>query len=322
MAGSTAQHAGFSRDAITQDRHLRVAAPIPPYRDRITASLFLPYERTPDVKTRRMPTAAAAAVMVAACLAQSTPVNADTSLGAADPQAPVGVYGPKGSPGKDLSAQGVTYNYVDGQVIGIADGAGVLIAQAQPVIGPGYHSLVELSVESLDTRQIVEVGWNVDKGIYGDVLPHLFVFHWVDGAPTCYNGCGFVQYSSTIHPGGTVRPGDTQGYGIQHVGGNWWIAYAGTWVGYFPDSLWNGAYTKAGLTQVFGEVATDGPGSCTMMGNGIFGTRPGSTTVSQFTLINPKIPQPALEPLVTDPSHYDQGNLSNTSFQLGGPGAC
>jgi Neprosin len=278
------------------------------------------------MKTKRMLTTASAVVVAAMCLGQTTPVNADTSSSTTTPEASAGVYGPKGSPGKDLADvpgdYGASFNYVDGSVIGIADGASVQIDQARPVIGPGFHSLVELSVESLDTHQIVEVGWTVDKGLNGDDLPHLFVFHWVDGTPTCYNACGFVQVSSSIHPGETVGVGDSQSYDIQHIGGNWWVGFAGILFGYFPDSLWNGTYTKAGLSQVFGEVATNGPGSCTMMGNGIFGTQPGSTTVSQFSLINPKVPVPALVPLVTDPPHWAQGNLSNTSFQLGGPGAC
>ena len=122
------------------------------------------------MKTKLIPTFASAVVIVTTCLVQTIPANASTSSG-----------------------QGATFHYVDGSVIGIADGASVQIDQARPVIGPAYHSLIELAVESLDSSQIVEVGWTVDKELNGDDLPHLFVFHWVDGAPTCYNGCGFVQ---------------------------------------------------------------------------------------------------------------------------------
>lgn len=50
-------------------------------------------------------------------------------------------------------------------------------------------------VQSEDGRHIVEVGWTVDRELNGDAQPHLFVYHWVDGQATCYNGCGFVQYS-------------------------------------------------------------------------------------------------------------------------------
>jgi hypothetical protein len=278
------------------------------------------------MKTKRMLTTASAVVVAATCLAQTTPVNADTSSSTTTPQTSAGAYGPKGSPGKDSAdlpgVDGATFHYVDGSVIGIADGASVQIDQARPVTGPAFHSLVELSVESLDARQVVEVGWTVDQGLNGDDLPHLFVYHWVNGTPTCYNGCGFVQVSSTVHPGDTVGVGESQSYEIQHIGGNWWVGYAGILFGYFPDSLWNGTYTKAGLSQVFGEVATNGPGSCSMMGDGTFGTQPGSTAVSQFSLISPEVPVPALVPLVTDPLQYNQGNLSSTSFQLGGPGTC
>ena len=278
------------------------------------------------MKTKRMPTIISAAVVAAACLTQTTPAYADAASSTTTPQVASGAYGPKGFPGKNLvdvpRDQGATFHYVAGSVIGAADGASVQIDQAQPQVGPAYHSLVELAVESLDTRQIVEVGWTVDPGLNGDALPHLFVFHWVNGAPACYNGCGFVQVSADIHPGAAVRPGDSQSYGIVHSDGKWWLGYAGTWFGYFPDSLWNGAYTKAGFSQAFGEVASNGPASCTMMGNGIFGTQPGSVTVSQFNLRNPLVPMPALEPQVTDPLHYNQGDLSSASFRLGGPGAC
>ena len=278
------------------------------------------------MKTQRMPTFMSAALVVAACLTQTAPANADPAPSPTTPRLTAGAYGPKGFPGKNLGNvprdQGVTFNYVAGSVIGAADGALVQIDQEQPRVGPADHSLMELAVESLDTHQIVEVGWTVDPGLNGDALPHLFVFHWVNGAPTCYNGCGFVQVSSAVHPGGTVRPGESQSYAIAHADGKWWVEYAGTWFGYFPDSLWNGAYTKAGFSQPFGEVATKGPNSCTMMGNGIYGTQPGSATVSRFNLVNPAVPVPALEPLVTDPAHYNQGNLSSAAFRLGGPGAC
>jgi hypothetical protein len=278
------------------------------------------------MKTMRMRAILSTAVVAAVCLTQTTLANADAASSITTPRVSTGAYGPKGFPGKTLvhvpRDQGVTFHYVAGSVIGAADGASVQIDQAQPKVGPAYHSLVELAVESLDSRQIVEVGWTVDPGLNGDAVPHLFVFHWVNGTPTCYNGCGYVQVSSAIHPGGTVRPGDSQTYGIVHTGGKWWLGYAGTWFGYFPDSLWNGAYTKAGLSQAFGEVATNGSNSCTMMGNGIFGTQPGSVAVSRFGLSSPTVPVPALEPLVTDPLHYNQGNLSSAAFRLGGPGAC
>lgn len=273
-----------------------------------------------------LPVLTGAMIAAAACAAQAIIVHVGASAGTVDHRAPTGVYGPKGSPGKDLAGapgeRGAAFHYVDGSVAAVADGASVRINQAQPVIGPAYHSLVELAVESPDSRQIVEVGWTVDRALDGDDLPHLFVFHWVDGAPTCYNGCGFVQLSATVHPGEKVTAGTSQAYEIRQSGGDWWVGYGGTLFGYFPDTLWNGTYTEAGLSQVFGEVATDGPRSCTMMGDGVFGAKPGSTAVSQFALINPRVPVPALVPLVTDPLFYNQGKLSDTSFQLGGPGTC
>ena len=95
------------------------------------------------------------------------------------------------------------------------------LTQHQPYLGVNdYHTLAEISVESADLRQIVEVGWTVDRGVNGDSLPHLFVFHWVNGAPTCYYGCGFVPVQSPWSPGSpvsvTLVP---QAYAIVHFPG-------------------------------------------------------------------------------------------------------
>src|SRR5882757_6029326 len=81
-------------------------------------------------------------------------------------------------------------------------GAGATIFQADPALGTtDFHSLGEIAVESSDGLQIVEIGWNVDEGVNGDLQPHLFAFHWIDGVPTCYNACGWVQVSPTKMPG-------------------------------------------------------------------------------------------------------------------------
>ena len=38
------------------------------------------------------------------------------------------------------------------------------------------------------------------RRVTGDEDPHLFVYHWVNRQTSCYNACGFVQYSKTIKP--------------------------------------------------------------------------------------------------------------------------
>ena len=103
-------------------------------------------------------------------------------------------------------AQGTGYySYVSfGETFGEGTtvGAGGFFTQEEPALAAtASHSLVELAVSSADGRHIVEIGVTVDDGVNGDVVPHLFAFHWVSGAPTCYNACGFVQTSATRFPG-------------------------------------------------------------------------------------------------------------------------
>jgi hypothetical protein len=178
---------------------------------------------------------------------------------------------PKGRPGHEASfaqksaglgavavAPAVAKYYYSGayQFV-ISPGTSAFITQHLPWLLPSdYHSLAEMAVQSADTRQIVEVGWTVDREVNGDDNPHLFVYHWVDGVATCYNGCGWVQSSPTRFPGMRLAyDGTASQYMIQYREGNWWIGYQGEWIGYFPGSLWNGIYTQSGLIQWFGELA-------------------------------------------------------------------
>lgn len=221
-----------------------------------------------------------------------------------------------------LSASSVNYIYVNGYQTAAATGASAKLSQAQSKLATvDYHSLAELAVESSDAQQIVEVGWTVDRQVNADAKPHLFVYHWVDGQPTCYNACGFVQVSPTIKPGMPVTVGQTASYKIAYKNSQWQITYSGTLVGYFPASLWGGRYTKVGLTQVFGEVAAASLSTCTDMGNGKFGSSAGSARVSGFHLIGSTSSSSLVE-AATASNLYNYGVLSPISFRFGGPGAC
>ncbi len=156
-----------------------------------------------------------------------------------------------------LSTAAYDYYYAGAYQNAGSAGGTAFFTQHQPVLAPGdSHTLVEISVKSTDVRQIVEVGWTVDRSLNGDDLPHLFVAHWVDGIPACYNGCGWVPFSSTLSPGMTLTSDGTgYQYSIFFWQGNWWIGYQGQWVGFFPGSLWNGTFQKAGMIQWFGEVS-------------------------------------------------------------------
>jgi hypothetical protein len=151
-----------------------------------------------------------------------------------------------------------------------ADGAYANLVIGKPYLADGdYHTLAEISVQSADGQQIVEVGWNVDRTVNGDSDPHLFVYHWVDRKESCYNACGWQQYSSTIKPGDTLPVGYSKRFGIMHYNNAWWVVYDTEWIGYFPDDLWDGRYTRSGLQQFFGEVAASTTKPCTDMGTGV-----------------------------------------------------
>ncbi|TCO54879.1 neprosin family prolyl endopeptidase [Actinocrispum wychmicini] len=235
--------------------------------------------------------------------------------------ASTGHYGPKGNPNL-VHANGIdalTFIYGYAAQSATADGSSATMTVAQPTLAAAdFHSLAEIAAESADGQQIVEVGWNVDRGLNGDAAPHLFVFHWVNGTATCYNGCGFVPVGPPM-AGMTVPTGNAQ-FAIQHFQGNWWLGYNNTWFGYFPDSLWNGTYTKVGLTQWFGEVAANSASPCTDMGNGLFASSVSAATISGIGFFNG--PAVNFSANATNPALYTVNKTDSTTMRFGGPGAC
>jgi hypothetical protein len=187
---------------------------------------------------------------------------------------PVERWVPKGRPGEGpppaqrasgtraalpLTTASSAYYYAGAYQFVVSPGSSAFYTQHLPWLMPtDAHTLAEMAVQSTDRRQIVEVGWIVDRTGYGDENLHLFVYHWINGVETCYNGCGWVQSSATRFPGMKLKyDGSVSQYMIQYRDGNWWIGYQGEWIGYFPGSLWSGTYTASGLIQWFGELAAD-----------------------------------------------------------------
>lgn len=237
-------------------------------------------------------------------------------------------YGPKGFPGVAHAQD--TFLYVGYHQLPGADsqGAGARMLQGDPALAiEDAHTLGEIGLSSADSRQIVEIGWHVDVLVNGDAQPRLFVFHWIDGMPTCYNACGWVQVSTTNRPGMRVVPGESADYLIKRQGQDWWLYYNGDALGYFPGSLWTAAgtsYTDVGHAQWFGEIAAAGPDSCTEMGNGVLGSDPAATTMSELTLVSAsgtQVPANADIGTVTNAAYYNIGQTTPTSFGFGGPGA-
>lgn len=219
-----------------------------------------------------------------------------------------------------ISTAALTYFYGTSYQYAVADGMSANMTVAQPFLASAdFHTLAEMAAQSADGRQIVEVGWTVDRGLNGDTKPRLFVYHWVDRTPSCYNGCGFVQYSPTIQPGAWLGNG-THSFTIQHYQGNWWIRLNSEWIGYFPDSLWGGRYTRTGLHQWFGEVAANSGAPCTDMGNGLFASSTSATSISAMSNING--PAVSKSTSATSPAFYSALSTGTASMRYGGPGAC
>ncbi|BBH65803.1 hypothetical protein ACTI_24880 [Actinoplanes sp. OR16] len=214
----------------------------------------------------------------------------------------------------------VNYLYSVGTQAAVSDGAYANLTISKPKLDKeDYHSLAELAVQSADGRQIVEVGWTVDRLVNGDDDPHLFVYHWVDRKTTCYNTCGWVQYSKNITPGDVLAQDKTARFGIQFFNDAWWVAFDSEWVGYFPGKIWGDKFTKTGLVQVFGEVAAASPTPCTEMGNGVGAGDTAAARVGSVSYLN----GPAVDMSVRATSEvYAVNRLSARTFRYGGPGAC
>ncbi|HEY8142811.1 MAG TPA: neprosin family prolyl endopeptidase [Kofleriaceae bacterium] len=167
------------------------------------------------------------------------------------------------------AAWGADYHYAVGYQWTWSRGAVVWMNQARPWLSTAdFHTLGEVAIQGNNTGNIVELGWTIDRGLYGDDYPHLFVFFWVNNQPACYNGCGYVQVSPYYYPGmWTAWDGSAHQFVVQWWQGNWWLAYDGVWMGYYPGSLWGGGHNESALVQAFGEVAV-APGTtpCTDMG--------------------------------------------------------
>jgi hypothetical protein len=203
-----------------------------------------------------------------------------------------------------------------------SDGAYMSTPVESPWVQTGdYHSLAELAVESSDGQQIIEIGWTVDTAQW-DETPRLFIYHWVNGQGTCYNTCDFVSNSTTITPGMALTSSSTPvQFAIEYYQGNWWYGYNGTWFGYLPGSVWGGTYTRSGLVQEFGEVASTTAEPCTDMGNGYLGTNAAAAPVTGVGYYNPTTAV-SLTATMDDSTLYNSQVTSANSFRYGGPGAC
>lgn len=223
---------------------------------------------------------------------------------------------------------GACYDYAGGTVSEPNEGATVTFPVTNPTIASnGGHTLMEMAVFNRTPAGIdqdtAEVGWIVNRPRNGQPpVPQLFVYHFVNTAGTCYNGCGFVSTSSTIVPGMALTPGQDVTWSIQNINGNWTFFFNGTEFGYIPDSAYDGTFDEASIVNVYGEIAGGGttPG-CSQMGNGLYSSQSDAATISNFHLYGAATDAPLTPYWPTDPTAWSS-TVVKGGFRVGGPGDC
>ena len=226
---------------------------------------------------------------------------------------------------------GSCYYYGNAAFRRAADGGGMTTSVERPAYTSGEsggHTLNEIAVQGGEgDGNIVELGWNVSTDQYGDPNPHLFVFHWINWAPTCYDGCGWVQYSGTYFPGMDLGQivGRQVYVGYVFYQGNWWAWFDNQWLGYFPGTEWGGAYTRSGLIQWFGEVSSsNGIPPRTDMGNGRFPADPAAASMQTLCDVDSAAWVCWYRDMqvlgATVPAYYDIARTAFGATRYGGPG--
>jgi hypothetical protein len=193
------------------------------------------------------------------------------------------------------------------------------------------NSISQQWYSSADFRQTVECGWHVCPFNYFlNKDPHLFIY-WT---PDDYNTGGlnlkvpgFKQTDNSVMLGGPLyasSPGGTQYeylMGFFFTAGSWWFNFNGTWVGYYPASLFGTGQLKANAERIsFGGEAV-GSGNLPPMGSGAFpGGGFGSAAYQRNAIVTPVggSAQPAnLVPMQTSPSCYQISLANNTPTTWG-----
>lgn len=210
-----------------------------------------------------------------------------------------------------------------------------------PATVSGDHSLVEIAVSKTgNSGQIVEVGINRDFNLYGDNLPHLFVYSWINGVGKGYNataGSGWVDFSgNAINAGADLSSylgGANKKFGIQYTNSAWWVSFDNAWIGSYPGTNWTGAspsvtFVDSTYVQYFGEVASSSAAPCTDMGNGTLGTTTPTPTPPAARVTSAQYtPTPNLAVLTygnfpSVPTRYAVHRITDGAFDYGGPGFC
>jgi hypothetical protein len=178
-----------------------------------------------------------------------------------------------------------TYQYVDN--LGGSSTLNVWRPYVNPLVDLFSLSQEWYSGGTGDSTQTAEVGWQKFPSKYGRNISALFVYYTADNynKTGCYNldcvafvqtnnswtlGGGFPSYSVT---GGAQYEVDVQYY---LSGGNWWLSVGGTWVGYYPGTLYGSGQMASNAQSIeFGgeTVNLDGQNCWPLMGSGEFANK-------------------------------------------------
>lgn len=202
--------------------------------------------------------------------------------------------------------------------------------------------------------QTLEAGWQKYPAFSPSAV-HMFTFYNTNG----YNAVGdnqggyntdqkgWVQVDKNIYPGYAFRPLSVDG-GAQHdvaleyqlYQGNWWLTVNGTYIGYYPASLFsaspNSGSTLATVSNeisFYGEMYSDNSKTTSDMGSGEFPSAGQTKSAYMRNIVwldsnnqNNNYNAPASNNIVTDPNsyqlqtHFNSGGSWGSYMLLGGPG--
>ena len=253
-----------------------------------------------------------------------------------------------------MPEEGGNHRYAStGQSTTCYGGEGVLSAFDPYVESSDDFSLMQIGLSnSSSTMQTVEAGWQEMQDIYGDWVPHLFLFYTTNNYTDegdnkgGYNRDvdGWVQYDGSVYPGAISRPNSTRCGGqyvmrikFQLYQGNWWFSCNSRWLGYYPASLFfrSGLANHADWIGFWGEIydSDDVAGKTTTdMGSGYWPDAGWTWSAYQRNLLVQtnsaghltnyngagSAPDPDMYDLIT---HMNSGSSWGSYFWMGGPGA-
>lgn len=210
----------------------------------------------------------------------------------------------------------------------INKGAVATLGQHSPYVNfwTGIFSLAQIGVSGCydigcsGGNGYVETGWM--KSYWPWSKSRLFVAWWKNGNTFCFNGCGWVQVSTSKYPGMSVDTSSRGTYAIANLYGNWWVYYNGEWIGYYPGSLWNNKWNKGNTVHYYGEVASITSTTSTDMGTGYFASDSRAALILDEQYLNNDYWWRSANTTkwASSPSRYSVYSLSSRSMRYGGPG--